>query len=113
MGEMITIPLAEYRALRFAAEDHADLRAYDGAAAALAAGEDEAVPAEFADRMIAGESLLRAWREYRGLTQAALGEAAKVNRVQIANIEAGTRNGSIATMKRLAEVLGVAIDDLV
>ena len=43
----------------------ADLRAYDGATAALAAGEDELVPADYAKRLIVGESPLRGWRERR------------------------------------------------
>lgn len=54
-------------------DDLADLRAYDGAKAALAAGEEELVPAEFAKRLIAGESSLRVWREVRGLSQVGLG----------------------------------------
>ncbi len=56
-----------------AAEDLADLSAYDGAKAALAAGEDELVPADYAKRLIAGESPLRVWRELRGLSQVKLG----------------------------------------
>lgn len=113
MGEMITIPLDEYKALQAAFEDLADLRTYDRTMAALASREDEALPADVARRMIAGESLLRVWREYRGLTQAALAAASGVNRVQIANIEAGTRSGSVETLKKLAGGLGIAVDDLI
>jgi mRNA interferase RelE/StbE len=50
---------------------------------------------------------------FRGLTQQALSDASGVNRVQIANIEAGTASGSVATLAKLATALGVAIDDLV
>lgn len=87
---MVTIPREEYDRLREAAEDLADLRAYDGAKAALTAGEDELVPAEFAKRLIAGESPLRVWR---GLSQVKLGTVSGVNRVQIADIEAGRGKG--------------------
>jgi len=38
----------------------------------LAAGEEELIPAQFANRMIVGESPLRVYREYRSLTQTAL-----------------------------------------
>ena len=38
---------------------------------------------------------------------------AKVNRVQIAEIEAGRKSGSLDTVKKLASALGVTIDDLV
>ena len=73
MNKMVTIPAEEYDRLREAAEDLADLRAYDRAKAALAAGEDELVPADFAKRLISGESPLRVWRELRGLSQVKLG----------------------------------------
>lgn len=113
MEDTITISRAEYEQLRDAAEDLADLRAYDRAKAALDAGEDELVPAELVDRLVAGESPLRVWREYRGFTQSSLAIASDVNRVQIADIEAGRRGGSIDTMKKLAVALRVSIDDLV
>lgn len=108
MNEMITIPRAEYERLREAAEDLADLEAYDRA---VAAG-GESMPAEYVKRMIGGESPLRVYREYRGLTQAALAERSEVNRVQIADIEAGRKTGSVATLGKLAKALGVTIDDL-
>jgi DNA-binding XRE family transcriptional regulator len=113
MGEMISIPVEEYRNLLANAEELADLRSYDRVQAALAAGADELVPAEFAKRLIAGEAPLRVWRDVRGLTQMALAEASGVNRVQIADIEAGRKTGSVATIGKLAEALGIGIDDLV
>jgi mRNA interferase RelE/StbE len=36
-----------------------------------------------------------------------------VNRVQIADIEAGRKSGSVETILKLADALGVAIDELV
>ncbi|SLK09711.1 helix-turn-helix transcriptional regulator [Novosphingobium mathurense] len=112
MGEMITIPLDEYRAMKAAVIDLADLHSYDRAMAAIARGEEELVPAEVAQRLFDGEAPLRVWREYRGLTQQALANASGVNRVQIANIEAGDRVGSVATLGKLADALGILIDDL-
>lgn len=112
MGEMITIPLDEYRSLRAAAEDLADIGAFNRAKAALASGTDEAVPAEVLKRLLAGESTLRVWRELRGLSQSRLAAASGVNRVQIVEIEAGRRNGSLETARKLANALGVSIDDL-
>lgn len=63
--------------------------------------------------MIAGESPLRVWREFRGLTQQALAEASGVNRLQIANIEAGRASGSVVTLVKLADSLDVTVDDRV
>lgn len=113
MGEMISIPLEEYRSLQAAAVELADLQAYDGALAQLASGDEELLPSKFVKRMLSGESPLRVWREYRGLTQTALAEASNVNRVQIADIESGRKSGSIETVKKLAEALGITLDDLV
>jgi DNA-binding XRE family transcriptional regulator len=96
-----------------ATDETVDLRAYDRAKARLASGEDELVPAEFARRLVAGESPLRVFRNWRGLTQARLAELAQVNRVQIAAMEAGRKTGSVETVKRLADALGVTVDDLV
>lgn len=97
MGEMVTIPVEEYQALRVAAEELADLRAYDRARDALARGEEEQLPADIARRMVAGEHPLRVW----------------LNRVQIPDIESGKGNGSVATLVKLAAALGVGVDDLV
>lgn len=113
MAEMVTIPRAEYDRLVAAAEVLSDIEAYDRAKAALASGEEELIPAEYVDRILNGESPLRVWRAYRGLTQVKLSEASGVNRVQIADIEAGRKNGSVATLKALAEALGVTIDEIV
>jgi len=113
MGEMISIPLEEYRSLQAAAEELADLQAYDRALAQLANGDEELLPAELVKRMLSGESALRVWREYRGLTQTALAEASNVNRVQIADIESGRKSGSIVTVRKLAETLGITLDELI
>ena len=112
MGEMITIPAAEYRALLGSAANLADLTAHDRAMAAIARGDEELVPEAFAQRLIAGESPVRVWRNLRGLTQTALAAASGVNRVQIANIESGAKSGSVATLRKLADALGVGLDDL-
>lgn len=113
MGEMISIPLEEYRSLQAAAEQLADLQAYDRGVAQLANGNEELLPAEFVKRMLSGESPLRVWREFRGSTQTALAKASSVNRVQIADIEAGRKSGSIETVKKLADALGITLDELI
>jgi len=109
MTGTVTISLGEYGRLREAAEDLADIEAYDRA---LFHG-GEAIPAEHVKRMVDGESPLRVFRDLRGLTQEALARSSGVNRVQIADIEAGRKTGSVQTLGKLAAALGVAIDDLV
>ena len=81
--------------------------------ARLAAGEEELAPAAVLDRLLAGESAVRVWREHRGMTQSGLARASGVNRVVVADIEAGRKGGSVRSLKGLAEALGVGVDDLV
>lgn len=113
MDEMVTIPREEYERLQAAAEDLADLQSYDRAKAALAAGEEELVPADYVNRLLNGESALRVYRDLRGLTQAALAAKAGVNRVTVTEIETGRKQGSVTTQRALANALDVALDDLV
>ena len=112
MNKMVTIPREEYDRLRAAAEDLADLQAYDRAKAALAAGDDELIPADYVKRLLNGDSPLRVYRDLRGMTQAALAENAGVGRVTVAEIETGRKQGSVATLRALANALGVSLDDL-
>ena len=112
MNEMVTIPREEYDRLRAAAEDLADLHSYDRAKAALAGGADELILTDYANRLLNGENPLRVYRDLRGLTQATLAKKAGVNRVTVAEIETGRKQGSIATLRVLAGALDVTLDDL-
>lgn len=51
-------------------------------------------------------------RKARGMTQDQLAAASGVHRVTIARIETGTASPKAATLKRLADALGVLVDDL-
>lgn len=113
INDMITIPKQEYERLCAAAEDLADLKAYDRAITALDSGEDELIPAEFVNRLLNGENALRVYRELRGYTQALLAEKAGVNRVTVGEIEIGRKTGSISTLSKLANTLAVTVDDLI
>lgn len=112
MNETVVLSREEFDRLLTAAEDLADLQAYDRAKAALQSGEDELIPLPFANRLLEGESAVRVYRDLRGLTQAALAEKAGVNRVTVAELETGRKQGSVATLRRLADALDVKLDDL-
>lgn len=107
--QTVTIPLEEYERLLEAAEDLEDLRAI----AHARANPQEGVPDVYVGRLIDGENAVAVYRDWRGLGQSELARRSGVNRTQIADIEAGRKTGSVATLKKLAEALGVAIDDLV
>jgi mRNA interferase RelE/StbE len=113
MMNTVTIPRAEYEALLASREELDDLRSYDNAMAALARGDEELLPDAMVGRLLAGEPALKVWREHRGLSQAELSRRSGVNRVQILDIEAGRNAGSVATLKKLAQALGLSVDDLV
>jgi DNA-binding XRE family transcriptional regulator len=74
--------------------------------------EQERVPIELVDRLLAGESPVKVWREYRDLSQRALAARTGLNFTYLSQIETGARKGSIQTMKKLAEALGLDLDDL-
>ena len=113
MNDMITISKAEYEALCTAAEDLADLKAYDMASSMLVNGDEELIPSEFVNRLLNSDNPLKVYREIRGHTQAQLAKLADVNRTTIGEIEIGRKQGSVATLGRLATALSITIDDLV
>lgn len=111
--EYAVLPFEEYLQLLELAEGAQDLADARQAERALARGEDEAIPADVARRLIAGEEHpLKVWREYRGLTQEALGNYAGVGKSYISQIEAGNKSGSVRVMSSLARTLAVDLDDL-
>ena len=113
MTGTVTIPRAEYERLCAVEEEFADIRAALAVEAAIANGTDELVPAQVADRLIDREPPLRVWRRHRGMSQSALARACGVNRVQIVEIEAGRKTGSVRTLRKLADTLGIGVDDLI
>ena len=113
MNETVTIPRAEYDRLCALEEDFADISAALAVEARIGRGEEELIPADVVDRLVDGDAPLRVWREFRNLTQAELARASGVNRVQIVEIEAGRSTGSVHTLRKLADALGVAVDDMV
>jgi DNA-binding XRE family transcriptional regulator len=110
---MAVIPLDEYERLVAAAEDLSDVRAYDDAKRRLESGEDELVPAEVVHRILDGENALRVWREYRGLTVKQLADRSGVSAPFVSQIENGQREGSVETMRKIADVLQISLDELV
>jgi len=110
---LVVLTEAEYRALVDAAADAADVAAIRRFEVRLAAGEEELLPEEMVDRILDGENPIRAWREHRGLTVKALAEAAGIAPAYLSQIETGKRDGTVATVKKLADALGVSVDDVV
>ncbi len=100
------VPVAEWESLLARLEELEDLADARGAAAG------ESFPVELADRLLAGESPLRVWREYRGLTLQALAESCGVTRQMLSMIERGKSAPSANLLSRLASALRCDMDDL-
>lgn len=90
----------------------ADYRRLVAAAEGRSAPKEVVIPSEFANRIFAGESPVRVYREWRSLTARALATAAGVSAGHLSDIEAGRRQPSDDVRTRLAEALGVDSDDL-
>ena len=110
--EFAVLPMEDLHRLMEDAKMLADVKAYDVAKARLERGEDELIPLEVTERRLAGESAVKVWREYRGLTQERLAKASKVSRAMVAAIEAGHKKGGIGTLKKLAVALKVDLENL-
>lgn len=108
---MAFLPEAEYRQLLADAEEFDDVRTAVEAEASASQGEEN-VPLELLDRIIAGESPLRVWREFRGLTQEALGHKIGKTKMFISGIETGRQDTSSRNWLALARALDVDIEDL-
>ena len=108
----VVLPFAEWRRMKAALEDFED--AVDAAVAKriLEDPKTEWVPGEVMERLVEGQNPIRVWREYRGLSQAALAARAKLPQQTISMLETGRRKGTVDHLRRLAEVLGVGLEDL-
>ncbi|MBK4722702.1 helix-turn-helix transcriptional regulator [Azospirillum sp. YIM DDC1] len=107
MTETVTIPRAEYDALTARLEDLEDILT------AMQAHGGQPMPLEWAKRILEGESPVRVWREFRGLSLRGLAGKAGVSAGYLSEIEAGKKPGSVEAYKALAEALDTSVDWLV
>ena len=113
MSKTVTVPEDEYLRLKAIEEDMSDLRSAAEVLERIGSGEEEFIPGIVVDRLLDGEPPLKVWREHRQMSRARLARQSGVNRVQISDIEAGRKTGSVATLKELAVTLDIDLDDLV
>jgi DNA-binding XRE family transcriptional regulator len=104
----VLVPEKTYAQMIDDLDDLDDIRAYDRAKTQA----QEFVPAEIADRLIAGESPVRVWREYRRMTQQALADQAGISKPFLLQIETGAREASVGVLQVLAGAVNVDLDDI-
>jgi len=113
--EMVVLSRKDYEALLQRldrAEDLEDSLAIADFEKKLAAGQEELIPSEFVDRMVDGESPVRVWREYRGLSAKDLAANAGISTAYLSEIETGKKDGSVSALKSIADALKLDLDDL-
>ena len=103
--ELAIMPRAEYEKLAALAaeieEDEADVAMYD---ARKAAGSPH-LPPEVSAFMLRGDSVLKAVRKWRGLTQVEVERRTGVGQGHLSDLENGRRKGSREALARLADAL--------
>lgn len=110
--EWAVIPFEEYQRLVEEAEMLQDVRDYDEAKLAIANGE-ELIPSEVTYALLDGKNPIRVWREYRGLTQQQVAEAAGISKPYLSQLESGQRKGTTEVLRAIGRALDVSLDDLV
>lgn len=74
--------------------------------------DQELVPDAIVARLMEGKNPIAVWREHRGMTLRALADAAGLDPGYLSQLENRKRVGPVATIKKLAAVLRIDIDDL-
>ena len=103
-ADTVTLSRAEYGALLDRIEELEDnliasaVLATEAALGAAAARRDY-LSADGFERILAGEHPLKAWREWRGLSQTALARRASLSKAYVNEIEAGAKPGSLRALR--------------
>ena len=104
----VHIPEKDFRAMQEKLENMDDVRVLENSLA----DQDETFPFEIVERLLDGESPVKVFRNYRGLTQEDLASRAGTSQVSISDIESGKITGSVKTLKAIAGVLEIDLDDI-
>jgi DNA-binding XRE family transcriptional regulator len=111
--EWAVLPYETYLRLVEEAEMLQDVRDYDATVEAIEQGEVELIPGEVVYAILDGENPIRVWREYRGLTQKQLAEAANISKPYLSQLETGKRTGTTEVLTAVANALNLSLDDIV
>lgn len=90
-------------------EDEADVALYD----ARKLGVNPALPPELSKRILKGESLLKAIRNWRDMTQMQVEHRTGIAQGYLSDLESGRRKGTNETLMKLAALYDVPPDWLI
>lgn len=109
----ITLRRDEYEALLDRIEEAEDRAALLQHRLDRKEGRRDFLTGEEVTRLLDGASPMTVWREKRGKTLRGLAAAAGISPGLLSEIEAGTKTGSVQTLRKMARVLQVDLDTLV
>jgi DNA-binding XRE family transcriptional regulator len=111
--EYAVLPYDLYTQLVEDAEMLQDILDYREAKAQIESGEEELIPAHVTFAILDGENPVKVWREYRGMTQQELADAAGISAAYLSQIETGKRAGKTAVLQSIARAMNLDLDDVV
>lgn len=112
--EMVVLSRADFDAmidkLSDIEEDAADLAIAIQRKADLDSGKDERLPEPVSAALLRGDSLLKALRNWRDMTQMHIAHRTGLGQGYISDLEAGRRKGTPETLAAIAKALDVPTD---
>ncbi len=109
--EWAVIPYEIYQVLIEDSEMLQDIRDYERSKKAMES-EEELIPGNVVNAILAGEKPLKVWRKYRGMTQQQLADMAGITKAYLSQIETGKRIGTTDVLTNIAKSLGLTLDDI-
>jgi DNA-binding XRE family transcriptional regulator len=109
-AEWAVLPYKEYLSLISAAdlaEDIHDVNEF------RKTDDGERIPEDIVNKILDGESPVKVWRAFRGITQDQLAKKVGVSKPYISQIETGKRVGKTNILKSIADVLDLTLDELI
>lgn len=111
--DLAVLPRKDYEALlaRLAEleEDEADIALYDARKAEM----NSVLPADVSMRMLKGESLLKAIRNWRDMTQMQVEHRTGIAQGYLSDLESGRRKGTDETLGKLASAYDIPTEWLI
>lgn len=104
----VVLPFADYKQLL--AQRESKYKTDQELLDEVLAVEQESFPGELIHSILDGKSAIKAFREYRGLSQEQLAQKICKTKQYISAIENDTRTGTIATLRKIATALDVDLD---
>lgn len=109
--KMAVLTIEDYERLVGNAEDREDVAAAADAERRRNEGM-EYLPSGMVNRVLDGESALRVWREYRGMSVAELATKSGYGYSMISKVESGARQGTVALWNAVASALNALPEDV-